>query len=492
MERLMSALHQNKIHCRLLIGALLATMYVGGCTVGPNYHRSSVTTPSSFKELAGWKLAQPSDTLFRGGWWLLYGDSLLDTLESKVVVSNQSIAAAYAQYREAMALVKSARAGYFPTVSAQGTYTRQQESRNAVVGGNLGAPATGTMPLIADYLLEGNVAWEPDLWGRVRRTVESSRATAQATAADLAAICLSTQAALAQDYFALRVADIQKRLLDSTVDIYKKFLNLTKLRDEQGIASQADIVVAQTQLSSAQAQQIDVGIQRSQLEHAAATLIGQPAALFAIEQDTLPIRIVATPPSLPSTLLERRPDVAAAERNVAAANAQIGVAKAAYYPDITLSASGGYESSDLSNWLTWPSRLWSLGGGLTQTLFTGGLRGAQVEAAKAAYDAQVATYRQTVLSAFENVEDNLAALRILEQEAVAQDEAVSASIRSTAIEIDQYKQGIASALNVITTQTIELTNKETSVAILGKRISASVQLIEALGGGWNADSLRKL
>jgi NodT family efflux transporter outer membrane factor (OMF) lipoprotein len=348
------------------------------------------------------------------------------------------------------------------------------------------------MPLIADYLLEGNVAWEPDLWGRVRRTVESSRATAQATAADLAAICLSTQAALAQDYFALRVADIQKRLLDSTVDIYKKFLNLTKLRDEQGIASQADIVVAQTQLSSAQAQQIDVGIQRSQLEHAAATLIGQPAALFAIEQDTLPIRIVATPPSLPSTLLERRPDVAAAERNVAAANAQIGVAKAAYYPDITLSASGGYESSDLSNWLTWPSRLWSLGGGLTQTLFTGGLRGAQVEAAKAAYDAQVATYRQTVLSAFENVEDNLAALRILEQEAVAQDEAVSASIRSTAIEIDQYKQGIASALNVITTQTIELTNKETSVAILGKRISASVQLIEALGGGWNADSLRKL
>jgi len=477
-----------------MIGALLATMYAGGCTVGPNYHRSSVTTPSSFKELAGWKLAQPSDTLFRGGWWLLYDDSLLDTLESKVSISNQSLAAAYAQYREAIALVKSARAGYFPTVSAQGSYTKEQESQNTglISNGVTTATSTNAMPIIPEYLIEGNVSWEPDIWGRVRRTVESNRASAQASAADFAALCLSTQATLAQDYFALRVADVQKRLLDSTVLIYQKFLDLTKLRDAQGIASQSDISVALAQLAAAQAQQLDVGVQRSQLEHAIATLIGQPAALFAIEQDTLPIRIVATPPSLPSTLLERRPDVAAAERSVAAANAQIGVTKAAYYPNITLSATGGYESQKLSNWLSLPSQLWSWSGGLAEQLFTGGLRGAAVEQAKAAYDAQVATYRQTVLAAFQNVEDNLAALRILEQEEAAQDSAVSASTRSTAIEIDQYKQGIASALNVITTQTIEFTNKETAVAILGKRISASVLLIEAIGGGWSADSLRKL
>jgi NodT family efflux transporter outer membrane factor (OMF) lipoprotein len=487
----------NKIQYPIAFTALLIAMLAASCSVGPNYHRSTVTTPSEFKELAGWKVAEPSDTLFRGGWWRVYGDSLLDTLESRVAISNQSIAAACAQYREAIALVKSARAGYFPTVSAQGSYTRGQASKNAGIGGITTASSTGSnsMPIVPEYLLEGNVSWEPDIWGRVRRTVESDRASAQASAADLAALCLSTQATLAQDYFALRVADAQKRLLDTTVLVYKKFLDLTKQRFDQGVASQADVAVAQTQFSSAQAQQLDVGVARSQMEHAVATLIGQPASLFSIEPETLPIPIVVTPPVVPSVLLERRPDVAAAERTVAAANAQIGVAKAAYYPNITLSATGGYESQTLTNpsWLIpSASQLWSWTGGLAEQLFTGGLRSAAVEQAKAAYEAQVATYRQTVLAAFQNVEDNLAALRILELEADSQDSAVSAAARSTAVVIDQYKQGTVSALNVITTQTIELSNKEASVALLGKRIAASVQLIESIGGGWSSDSLKKL
>ncbi len=483
----MKTTHSKKNPSRILITIILASLLAAGCSVGPNYHRSTVTTPPEFKELAGWKVAEPSDTLFRAGWWRVYGDSLLDTLESEVAISNQSVAAACAQYREAIAQVKSARASYFPTVSAQGSYTRDKSSQNARTG--------STTSVVPEYLLEGSASWEPDIWGKVRRTVESNRASAQASAADLAALCLSTQATLAQDYFALRVADAQKRLLDSTVFIYRKFLDLTEQRHEQGIASQSDVAVAQTQLSSAQAQLLDAGVARSQYEHAVATLIGQPASLFSIEPETLPIRIVVTPPSVPSTLLERRPDIAAAERAVAAENAQIGVAKAAYYPSITLSATGGYESQTLTNpsWLIpSASQLWSWTGGFAEQLFTGGSRSAAVEQAKAAYEAQVATYRQTVLAAFQNVEDNLATLRILEQEAASQDSAVSAAARSTAVEIDQYKQGTVSALNVITTQTIELINKETAVTLLGKRIAASVQLIEAIGGGWSTDSLKKL
>jgi NodT family efflux transporter outer membrane factor (OMF) lipoprotein len=480
----MNPLSEKKPIRPIFLSVLLASLV--GCSIGPNYHRPTVTTPANFKELAGWKTAEPSDTLPRGGWWMAYGDPLLDSLEGTVVVSNQNIAASVAQYREARALLASARAGYFPTASAQGSFTRQQQSQSA--GSSL-IPGKSQGPF-QDYLLEGNVSWEPDLWGRVRRSTEAGRASAQASAADLAAVTLSMQAALAQDYFALRVADIQKRLLDSTVDIYTKFLNLTKLRDQQGVASQADISVALTQLTAAQAQQLDIGVTRSQLEHAIATLTGQPASLFTLPPDTVPIHLIAPPPALPSALLERRPDVAAAERNVAAANAQIGVTTAAYFPNITLSASGGWENPDLANLLSVPSRLWSLGAGITQTLFTGGLRGAALDAAKASYDAAVANYRQAVLSAFENVEDNLAALRILEQEAATQNGAVVAASRSTAIEIDQYKEGIASALNVITTQTIELTNKEAAVALQGKRIAASVQLIEAIGGGWSADSLK--
>ncbi len=486
----MSTAPQNKIYCRILTSALFAAIFSGGCSVGPNYHRPTVTTPSAYKELSGWKQAEPADTLVKGGWWRAFNDPLLDTLEGQVAVSNQTIAAAEAQYRQARALVKSSRAGYFPTVSAQGSSSRAKESQNA---GTLSRSEAATPPPFTDNLLQGDVAWEPDIWGRVRRTVESSRAGAQASAADLAAICLSSQAELAQDYFALRIADIQERLLDSSVAIYSKFFNLTQLRDEQGIASQADVLAAQTQLASAQAQLIDIGVQRSQLEHAVATLIGEPASFFAIDPvDTLPMRIVAVPPALPSTLLERRPDVAAAERAVAAANAQIGVAKAAYYPNLTLSGTGGYESSDFSNLLSWPSRMWSLGGALAENLFTGGQRIAQVEAAKAAYDAQVATYRQTVLSAFEEVEDNLAALRILGEEEVAQDAAVKAASRSSTITLDRYKQGVASALDVINTQTIELENKRSAVTVLGNRLSASVLLIKAIGGGWDSDSLKKL
>ena len=369
----MSTVHQNKISDRLLISALLAAIFLGGCSVGPNYHRPTVTTPSSFKELIG----------------LEAGRAVRHACQGRMVAGVRRSPARHARrpgrcfepdHRGRGSAIPAgkgtgqirARRLFSDRISA-GPSSRAEgvtECRNPRQTYPL---AAATPPPFTDNLLQGDVAWEPDIWGRVRRTVESSRASAQASAADLAAVCLSTQAELAQDYFALRIADIQERLFDSSVAIYSKFFDLTQLRDEQGIASQADVLTAQTQLASAQAQLIDIGVQRSQLEHAVATLIGEPASFFAIDPvDTLPMRIVAVPPALPSTLLERRPDVAAAERTVAAANAQIGVAKAAYYPNLTLSGTGGYESSDFSNLLSWPSRMWSLGGALAENLFTGG------------------------------------------------------------------------------------------------------------------------
>ena len=486
-----------------LASALLAL--VSGCTVGPDYVRPSMISPDSYKELDGWKIAQPRDGLARGTWWEIFGDSQLNALEARVSISNQNLVVSEAQYREARALVREARAAYFPTVTLALGYTRVRQSTTFVFGATGGsssgtsassATSTGTSGSSgssggarSDFEAGLDFSWELDVWGRIRRTVESNRAAAQASAGDLESARLSFQAELAQDYFQLRTVDAQKQLLDETVVAFEKFLRLTQDRFTNGVASQADVVQAETQLKTTQAQAIDVGVQRAQLEHAIAILMGEAPSSFSLPTAALTATPPAIPVGVPSELLERRPDIAGAERRVAAANAQIGVAVAAYYPAITLNASSGFESSSLAQWFTAASHFWSVGPGISETVFDGGLRGAQTDAARAAYDATVATYRQTVLTSFQGVEDNLAALRILEQENGVQDDAVKAARKSVNLTTDQYKAGTVSYLNVITVQTIALTDEITAIQIRGRRMAAAVLLVQALGGGWTAADL---
>jgi NodT family efflux transporter outer membrane factor (OMF) lipoprotein len=472
---------------------------ITGCVVGPDYVRPPVITPDAYKEVDGWKVAQPQDNVIRGAWWEAFADPQLNALEAQVDVSNQNIAVAEATYRQARALVREARASYFPTVTLGLGYTRFRNSATfgrssagrssagtSSAGGSTGGGSSSPQ---SDFQLGLDFSWELDLWGRIRRTVESNQASAQASAGDLESARLSFQAELAQDYFQLRTLDAQKQLLDATVAAFEKSLELTNNRYASGVASQVDVVQAATQLKTTQAQAIDVGVQRAQLEHAIALLIGKPASTFSLPAAPLMAMPPPIPVGLPSALLERRPDIAAAERRVAAANAQIGVAEAAFFPTLTLSASSGFESSSLSQWLTAPSRFWSVGPSLSETVFDGGLRRAQTDFARAGYDASVGTYRQTVLTAFQAVEDNLAALRILEQEAQMQDAAVQDAEKSVTLTTNQYKAGTVNYLNVITAQTIALTDETTAVQIRGRRMSAAVLLIQALGGGWNASAL---
>ena len=439
--------------------------------VGPDYVRPTVITPDAYKENDGWKVAQPKDDVIRGSWWEMFGDPQLNALAAQVSVSNQNLAAAEAQYREARALVQEARAAYFPTATIGIGANRSSSSTTTGTG-----PASPRVT-VPDYSLALDVSWEIDVWGRIRRSVESNQANAQASAADLESARLSAQAALAQDYFQLRELDAQKQLLTETVAAFEKSLELTRGLYAQGVDSEVDVVQAETQLKTTQAQLISVGVQRAQLEHAIAVLIGKPASDFSIPATPL----AGTPPEIPfgvpSELLERRPDIAASERLVAAANAQIGVAEAAFYPTVTLNTSLGF---------------WSVGGSISETVFDGGLRRAQTDFARAGYDAAVANYRQTVLTAFQGVEDNLAALRILEQEATAQNEAVTAAGRSVFLTLNQYQAGTVSYLNVITVQTIALTDELTAIQILGQRMTAAVLLVQALGGGWNVSQLPQL
>ena len=468
------------------VGLSLCTLLfalVSGCTVGPDYVRPSAEAPVTYKEQNGWKSATPSDHVLRGNWWTLFNDAQLDALEAKVTVSNQNLIAAEAQFREARALLQIARSGYFPTATVGAAASRYRGSQNLPTStrGNVG-PGT-------DLVLPFDVSWEVDLWGRVRRTVESSQAAAQASAADVETVRLSLQAELATDYLELRGLDAQSKLLDATIVAYQQALDLTTQLFKGGAASEADVVQAQAQLKSTQAQAIDIGVQRAQLEHAIAVLTGQPPANLSIP----PSPLTATPPpvpvGMPSELLERRPDVAGAERRVAAANAQIGVAQAAFYPSLVLSATGGLEASSLASWFSFPSRYWALGPSVSETLFDGGLRTGQSAQARAAYDGVVASYRQTVLTGFQEVEDNLAALRILEQEAAVQNDAVKAAQRSVALTTDQYKVGIVSYLNVVTAQTFALADERSAVDIATRRMTSSVLLVKALGGGWNASQL---
>ena len=481
--------------------ALTAALLVpaSACTVGPDYVRPSMISPDSYKELDGWKIARPADALARGLWWEFFGDPQLNALEARVSISNQNLAVAEAQYRQARALVRAARAAYFPTVTLGLGYTRSRQSTTFSVGSGGTSSAGGASSAggisgfsgqpRSDFEVALDFSWELDVWGRVRRAVESNRASAQASAGDLEAARLSFQAELAQDYFQLRTVDAQKQLLDETISAFEKFLRLTQDRFASGVASQADVVQAETQLKTTQAQAIDVGVQRAQLEHAIAILMGQAPSSFSLS----PTPLVATPPAIPigvpSELLERRPDIAAAERRVAAANAQIGVAVAAFYPTITLNASSGLEGSNLAKWFAAANRFWSVGPGISQTVFDGGLRRAQTDAARAAYNATVAAYRQTVLAAFQGVEDNLVALRILEEENAVQDEAVQAARKSVDLTTNQYKAGTVSYLNVITAQTIALTDEITAIQIRGRRMAAAVLLVQALGGGWTAAEL---
>ncbi len=460
----------------------LAVALPVGCAVGPDYRKPEMQAPAAYKENVDWKVAQPQENVVRGAWWKIFRDPQLDALLEQINISNQSVAAAEAQYRQALAVVRANRAGYFPTVTAGAQATRSLRSSNTSSVAVVTSEAN-------DFLVTGTASWEPDIWGKVRRTVEAGQAGAQASAADLESIRLSMQALLAQDYFQLSALDAQKKLLDETVAAYQRSLELTRNRYANGVASRAEVLQAETQLKSTQAQAIDLGVQRSQLEHAIAVLIGKPASMFSIPVTPLSAKPPAIPAGIPSELLERRPDIAAAERRVAAANAQIGVAEAAYYPSILLGATGGFESSDLSNWLSWPSRLWSIGLSLSQTLFDAGLRSAQTDQARAAYDATVASYRQTVLTGFQEVEDNLAALRILEEESRVQGEAVTAARRSVELSRNQYKAGTISYLDVVVVQAILLVNERTAVEIEGRRMVASVLLVKATGGGWNTSAL---
>ena len=468
----------------LVIGVPLLT----SCAIGPDYKRPDAQTPAAYKEMADWKPATPKDELSRGKWWSVFGDKELDALIEQVSVSNQSLKASEARYRQAQALTQSARASYFPTISANASSTRSRAAS---------ARSAGSNDVATNHNLSLSAGWELDVWGRIRRTVESNDASAQASAADLEAARLSLQSELANSYFQLRVNDAQKQLFADTITAYEKSLELTRNRYAVGVAGKVDIVQAETQLLSAQAQSIDLGVQRAQLEHAIAVLIGKAPAEFSVRNIESSggasvdwkVAMPIVPVGLPSTLLERRPDIAAAERRAASANAQIGVAKAAYFPTLSLSASGGFASPTLSNWISAPNRFWSLGPSLAETLFDFGKRGALSDQAVAAYDQNVATYRETVLEAFQDVEDNVAALRILEAEAKVQAEAVRAARESVTLTINQYKAGTVSYLSVVTVQTALLSNERTSVGLLGRRLSATVGLIRALGGGWSAADL---
>ncbi len=460
------------LHRKIIVVVAMLPLMLAACSVGPDYVRPDVETPAAYKESGNWKVGEPGDHLSHGKWWEVFNDPKLDALEEQVNISNQNVHVAEAQFRLAQALAQGARAGYFPTVSGN-------------LASNRSHAPSGTGTTTTSHSLSLDASWEPDVWGRVGRLVEANEAGAQASAADLESVRLSAQATLAQDYFLLRVSDTQKRLLDDTVAAYEKSLALTKNRYAAGVATRVDVVQAKTQLKTTQAQTIDLGVQRAQLEHAIALLAGKPPSTFSIEPAPLVASFPAMPVGVPSELLERRPDIAAAERRVAAANAQIGVAKSAFFPSLTLSASGGYASSSLANWLTLPNRFWSVGPAIAQALFDGGLRKAQSEQAMAAYDASVASYRQTVLGGFQEVEDNLAALRILEQEAKVQGEAVQAARQSVILTTNQYKAGTVSYLNVITVQATALANERTAADILGRRLVASVLLVKALGGGWS-------
>ena len=479
--------------------SLGSVLLIAGCVVGPKYLRPSTPTPPAYKELprdnvqtqADWKVAQPKDAASRGKWWEVFEDPQLNDLEEKASASNQNIAAAAANFLAARALVRQARSQYFPTVSTNPSIIYARPSSGQFGGiQTSGSSGSGVaVKSFTDYSLPFDASWEPDFWGRIRNTVKANVYAAQASAADWENVRLSQQAELAVDYYQLRTQDSLKQVLDSTVIAYQETLDLTQSQYRAGISSGEAVAQAEAQLKAAEAQDTSLGILRAQFEHAIAVLIGQPASTFSLPVQVLQSKVPATPVGVPSELLERRPDVAAAERGMAQANAQIGVAVAAYYPNIVLSASGGFGTSMISNWFTWPSRFWSVGPSLAETIFDAGLRRATVQQFQANYDQTVANYRETVLTAFQQVEDNLAALRILSETIAEQDAAVDAAAESLREATIRYKAGVDPYLNVIVAQTTLLNDQQTAVNFRMQQMVASVQLIKALGGGWTASQI---
>lgn len=463
---------------------LAAILSVGGCAVGPKYKTPTAPVPSTYKELANWKTAEPNDQSLGGNWWEIFKDPQLNALEEQVNVSNQNLKAAVAQYQQARAALRYNRADYYPTLTISPSAVRQRYSNNR-------PPQSSNLDGITfnDFTVPLNLSYQVNAWGRVSRSVEYYREQAQASAGDLAVVNLSMHAELAVDYFGARTLDAEEKLLQDTVRQYEQALQLNEERYHGGVGSEVEVEQARTILETTRAQAVDVGVARAQYEHAVAALIGKPPAEFSLS----PLPITAPPPpipvGLPSQLLERRPDIAAAERRVAAANAQIGLAKLAYYPAINLFASGGFDSGALSTLFQGPSAIWAIGGSAVQTIFDGGQRRAASEEAKAGYDYAVASYRETTLTAFQQVEDNLAALRVLENEAAVQATAVEAAQRSLDLSVTRYEGGVTTYLEVITAQNAALADEVTAVNILGRRMASAVLLLEALGGGWDKADL---
>jgi NodT family efflux transporter outer membrane factor (OMF) lipoprotein len=475
---------------RARLAAVLLPMLLAACEVGPDYVRPppASATPAAFKEVPdGWKVAQPNDAMRRGSWWSIYNDPVLDDLEKQVNVSNQTVKVSEASFRQASAIIREARAQLFPVITGSAAVTRSQQGAGSI---GTGTVSTGAGEPHTRYSFAGAVSsWEIDLWGQIRRQVESDVATAQATAGDLASAQLSAQAQLATAYFELRIDDELRRLLDATVEAFGRSLQITQNKYRAGTAARSDVAQAQTQLDTTRAQLIAVGVTRAQFEHAIAVLIGKSPAEFSIAPVVLNTGVPVVPPGMPSALLERRPDIAAAERRIASANAQIGVAISGYYPNLTLNGTYGWQGNALDQQFAPSSRVWSIGASLAQTFFDGGSRHAQVDAARAFYDGSVANYRQTVLIAFQQVEDNLAQLRILEQEASVQASAVQSAELAERLILNQYLAGTVDYTTVITAQTAALSNEQTALTITQNRLVASVALVQALGGGWDASQI---
>jgi NodT family efflux transporter outer membrane factor (OMF) lipoprotein len=479
---------RNTVVNAVLLTVTGSLLLLSGCNVGPKYVQPTVPPPPpAFKETpSNWSQASPQDQLPKGKWWEIYGDQQLNSLEETIAVSNQNLKVAYQEYMSALDLVRQARSQLFPTVAVQPSGSRVQLSQNRA---NV-YPTTNSN--YSDIVLPAELSYEVDLWGQVRRTIESSRENAQASAGDLENISLSLHSELAFDYFSLRGLDLQKQLLDATVVDFEKALQLTQARYHGGVASDVDVAQAETQLETTRAQDIEVGVARAQFEHAIAVLTGQTASTFSIP----PAPLTASPPPIPlgvpSELLERRPDIAAAERRVASANAQIGIAVSAYYPQISLSAGGGLESMAIGTLFEGPSALWSVGGSAFETVLDGGRRRAVTQQARDNHAATVASYRENVLEAFQQVEDNLAALRLLDQELTTQKIAVASARRSVDLSTARYKRGITTYLEVLTAQSIALSDERIAADLTTRRMTASVQLVKALGGGWDRTQLPKM
>lgn len=483
-------------HARLLFPALALAVALAGCAVGPDYQRPDAASAAQFKHVEGWKAAAPADTLARGAWWELYNDPVLNDLQQRLERSNQTLAQSVAQYRQAQALARGTSASFFPSVNANASKTRSGQGGGSstvrLSDGSTVNSGGGSGAISNSYSATLGVSWELDLWGKLRRQLEADDASLQASAADLAAVRLSQQSQLAQSYLQLRVLDAQKRLLDATVEAYKRALKLTENQFRAGIVTRADVAQATTQLRSTEAQAIDLKYQRAQLENAIAVLIGEPPSAFSLaEVEGIP-SLPAVPALVPSQLLERRPDVASAERKVMAANARIGVAKAAYYPSLNLTASGGYRTSSLHDWITTPNRFWSIGPEFALNLFDGGRIRSQVEQAEASYDQTVATYRQTVLTSFREVEDYLVQLAVLEEESGVQQQALDAAREALRLVSNQYKAGTQDYSSVVSSQATALSNERSVLTLTGSRLTASVQLIAAMGGGWDRAGLEQV